>query len=261
MAPIKFEENIKDKLEKRTLSPSSEGWSKLSERLDAEDNKSKKPLFWWISIAAGILIMIAVSIPFFSTPDSEIVLPQIVDEELIEQQLINEALKLNQKESVEVVVEDKSLDDKKEDLPTVNKFNKIDYKKSVNKKSESQNQLVNTDKLEKKRMDLNQEEQLNNEALSLLEEAKLKIAVVDAIVALKSEKSSVTDREIDSLLKMASKELFKQNIQTESTRTVDANSLLISVEDEMGQSFRSKVFEALSESYGTVKTAVANRNN
>ena len=98
MAPIKFEENIKDKLEKRTLSPSSEGWSKLSERLDAEDNKSKKPLFWWISIAAGILIMIAVSIPFFSTPDSEIVLPQIVDEELIEQQLINEALKLNQKE-------------------------------------------------------------------------------------------------------------------------------------------------------------------
>ena len=41
MAPIKFEENIKDKLEKRTLTPSSESWSKLSERLDAEDNSSK----------------------------------------------------------------------------------------------------------------------------------------------------------------------------------------------------------------------------
>jgi len=34
MAPIKFEENIKDKLEKRTLSPASDSWSKLAERLD-----------------------------------------------------------------------------------------------------------------------------------------------------------------------------------------------------------------------------------
>ena len=35
----------------------------------------------------------------------------------------------------------------------------------------------------------------------------------------------------------------------------------MSVEDDMGQSFRSKVFEALTESYKTVKTAVAERNN
>ncbi|REE08057.1 hypothetical protein DFQ09_109119 [Winogradskyella pacifica] len=261
MAPIKFEENIKDKLEKRTLSPSSEGWSKLSERLDAEDNKSKKPMFWWLSIAAGILIMIAISIPFFNTPDSEIVLPQIVDEDVIEQQLNNEILKPNQKESIKVVVEDKSVEDKKEDLAADNKSNKIDYKKVVNKKSESQDQLANTGELKKKRMHLNEEELLNNEVQRLLEEAKLKIAVADAIVALKSEKVSVTDREIDSLLKMASKELFKQNIENKSSRTVDANNLLMSVEDEMGQSFRSKVFEALKESYGTVKTAVANRNN
>ncbi|EPR72679.1 hypothetical protein ADIWIN_2292 [Winogradskyella psychrotolerans RS-3] len=261
MAPIKFEENIKDKLEKRTLSPSSEGWSKLSERLDAEDNKSKKPMFWWLSIAAGLLIMIAISIPFFSTPESEMVLPQIVEEEVIEQQLNNEILKPNQKESINVVVKDKNVEDKKEDLAADNKSNKIDYKKTVNKKSESQDQLANTGELKRKRILLNEEERLNNEAQRLLKEAKLKIAVAEAIVTLKSEKTSVTDREIDSLLKMASKELFKQNIQNESSRTVDANNLLMSVEDEMGQSFRSKVFEALKESYGTVKTAVANRNN
>ncbi|WP_179335702.1 hypothetical protein [Winogradskyella costae] len=261
MAPIKFEDNIKDKLEKRTLSPSSEGWSKLSERLDAEDNKSKKPMFWWLSIAACLLIMIAVSIPFFSTPESEMVLPQIVEEEVVEQQLNNETLKPNQKESIKVVVEDKSVEDKKEDLPTVNKPNKIDYKKAVIKKSESQIQLANIDKHQEGYANQSQEEELNNEAQRLLEEAKLKIAVAEAIVTLKAEKTSVTDREIDSLLKMASKELFQQNIQNESSRTVDANNLLMSVEDEMGQSFRRKVFEALKESYGTVKTAVANRNN
>ena len=37
--------------------------------------------------------------------------------------------------------------------------------------------------------------------------------------------------------------------------------LLETVEDEMGQSYRGKVFEALKESYKTVKTAVVNRNN
>jgi len=34
MAPIKFEEDIRDKLEKRQLKPSSNAWKKLSDRLD-----------------------------------------------------------------------------------------------------------------------------------------------------------------------------------------------------------------------------------
>ena len=44
MAPIKFEEQLKDKLEKRTMSPSAESWAKLSDRLDAEDQKNKRPI-------------------------------------------------------------------------------------------------------------------------------------------------------------------------------------------------------------------------
>ena len=34
MAPIKFEENLRDKLEERSLQPSANSWSKLSDRLD-----------------------------------------------------------------------------------------------------------------------------------------------------------------------------------------------------------------------------------
>ena len=89
----------------------------------------------------------------------------------------------------------------------------------------------------------------------------MKKAVANALINLKSENNSVTEREIDSLLKIASKELFKERLQKETSKIVDANALLMSVEDEMGQSFRSKVFEALKESYETVKTAVADRNN
>ena len=60
---------------------------------------------------------------------------------------------------------------------------------------------------------------------------------------------------------MASKELFKDKLQKEAFKTVDASALLLSVEEDMGQSFRSKVFDALKGGYETVKTAVAERNN
>ena len=46
MAPIKFEENIKDKLEKRTVMPSEASWSKLSQRLDGEEKRNKRSSFW-----------------------------------------------------------------------------------------------------------------------------------------------------------------------------------------------------------------------
>ena len=88
----------------------------------------------------------------------------------------------------------------------------------------------------------------------------MKDAVADALNDLKSE-NTVTDREIDSLLKLASKELFKDKLQKETSKIVDANALLLSVEEDMGQSFRSVVFDALKGGYKTVKTAVAERNN
>ena len=86
MAPIKFEEQLKDKLEKRTMSPSEDSWSKLSQRLDDDEQKSKNTIFWWLSIAAGIIIMIAVTVQFFNQPDIENSLPKIVDKEEIKQE-------------------------------------------------------------------------------------------------------------------------------------------------------------------------------
>ena len=47
----------------------------------------------------------------------------------------------------------------------------------------------------------------------------------------------------------------------EGMKTVDANALLQDVESDLQQSFRNKIFEALKNSYETIKTAVAERNN
>jgi hypothetical protein len=34
MAPVKFEDNIREKLESREIEPSGDAWKRLSERLD-----------------------------------------------------------------------------------------------------------------------------------------------------------------------------------------------------------------------------------
>lgn len=261
MAPIKFEENIKDKLEKRTLSPLSESWSKLSERLDADDNSSKKPIFWWLSIAAGLLIMIAISVQFFTQNESEKVMPNVVEEPLIKEQINEKISESNAEKTNQLANEENGVEDKEEALPIINESKIIDYKNATTKKSELKTQLANQNTSVNKNTDIKQEDLLNKEVQDLLDEAQINNAIAEAKKTLKSENTSVTDQEIDSLLKIASKELFKEKLNLQTIKTVDANALLISVEDEMGQSFRTKVFEALKESYETVKTAVADRNN
>ncbi|NRD21666.1 hypothetical protein HNV10_00330 [Winogradskyella litoriviva] len=260
MAPIKFEENIKDKLERRTLSPSSNAWSKLSDRLDEDEKKSKKPLYWWISIAAGLILMMAISIQFFNNNNSEEILPQIVEEEVKKEELktekaepIKKALELVTQENI---VEEEKIAVSNNEAPKI-----LDYKKVINDKTKKNIKLANKDNVKEPNTQPNNNNQSNIEQQNIIEKTLIKEALAVAKQGLKDEQSGVSEREIDSLLKLASKELFKENLQKETYKLTDAEALLNSVEEEMGQSFRTKVFEALKDSYKTVKTAVVDRNN
>jgi len=105
------------------------------------------------------------------------------------------------------------------------------------------------------------------EKLSEISNAKLTFEnqkvqdVVAQIKTMNSNGSKISDAEIDSLLKKAQKEILSNRIYNEQTRMVDAKALLQDVEEDLQQSFRSKVFEALQSGYESVKTAVAERNN
>ncbi len=102
----------------------------------------------------------------------------------------------------------------------------------------------------------------DNKSVKILTQEELKIIeVVAEIKQLQAKESSVSDEEIDSLLKQAQREILKQRIYDETTRTVNADALLQDVEVELDQSFRDKVFGALKSSYKSVKTAVAERRN
>jgi hypothetical protein len=79
MAPIKFEENIKDKLEKRTIQPSIGAWDKLSADLNRNDKKNRKGLIFYIGIAASLTAILLVTTVMFNTSEGQLGDPTIVE--------------------------------------------------------------------------------------------------------------------------------------------------------------------------------------
>lgn len=264
MAPIKFEDNLKDKLEKRTLQPSADAWSKLSTRLDAEEKKKNTKLFWWFGIAASIVGIILVTTMFFNKSEFKNDTPEIVDTKTQKEVLKEEILNSVSKEKEEQVVVSKkveSTEDEKQSIATTKSINAVTSKSikvvTPNKEIVIKQAVAVNDQEKQEKIQKSIETPVNT-----LDFEKAKIdAVVAEIKKLKTENVTVTDTEIDLLLKQAEREILKNRIYNETTRTVDANALLQDVEADLEQSFRTKVFEALKNSYDTVKTAVAERNN
>jgi len=258
MAPIKFEEHLKDKLEKRTIQPSAGAWDQLSNRLNSREKKQNNLTYWWLGIAASIVGIILVTALIFDGSDSKNIVPTVVDTNT------NEEVKANQvaSEQVDVVEQEIIKEAEKEVLP-------VNTEKSIAKVAKASN-----DQAKKEEMPLKEEvafqevadpDQTENALPSALNNSEFEASKLNEVVAeitrINTENQGVTEAEIDSLLKQAQRDILKNRIYNENTRTVDANTLLQDVEAELDQSFRTRVFEALKNSYVTVKTAVAERNN
>ena len=259
MAPIKFEEQLKDKLEKRSLEPSANSWTTLSERLEANEKRALKPWLGWISVAAGIIILLAITLQTFKSEDTQSITPGVVEKDSINNGINNNRLISNKTESQELVIEDKAIKNTTKHVETNNVPNNTKDKPIAEKLPKTELAEHTTTDASKLQEGINA---TDNSKEAVENEVQInKDAVAQALHELKAQETIVTDREVDSLLKLASKELVRDKLLKETTKTVDAQSLLQDVEDDMGQSFRTKVYEALKEGYKTVKTAVAQRNN
>ncbi len=254
MAPIKFEENIKEKLDKRTIKPSTDAWTKLSKRLDNREEKRGKKAFWWLGIAASIIGVLLVGSQFFKSSSLEPITPKIVvTPEVVKQDETDKIITKNIDELKEVSEEIKFEEEKK-----ANQIKKetIIVQPSLVKENVAIAKENDVPRLKKESFE-SEENILEN--LSF-EDLKVKDLVAE-IKKLKDNNAVVNDEVIDALLAEAQKEIALEQLYNDSTGIVDANLLLLDVEEELDQSFRNKVFEALKSSYNSVKTAVAQRND
>lgn len=258
MAPIKFEENIKDKLEKRTVMPSADAWSNLSQQLDAEDKRNRKSKFWWFGIAASIAALVFVSIAYYGIEKEQSINPKMVEENIDE--VINKAKanSIDSNKQIEAIATQGIVNRGVEEV-----IKEADKAEIVIPKKD----LVKTNKLFKTEIALEtvKEPNANNTKQNTKLETVLKPIsfkdVTEALAQLKTNKNTVTDQQIDSLLKIANKEILRTKALKKSANVVDANQLLQDVEEAMGQSFRTKIYETLKDGVKKTKTAIADRNN
>ena len=268
MAPIKFEEDIRDKLEKRQLKPSSNAWKKLSDRLDEEPKMKTKTPFWWLGLAASFAgVLIVSSILFSKGSYTNIDTPALVEEETVKTVEEEAVLKntVSEEDAIQeshIVLEDLDNEGKKEEKMVIEENTPVKLavvEMTIDNSQELKESIIKENTI--KEVDLEVTAVASNLKVAKSVEAQKVDEVVAQIQKLQEEKHAVTDAEIDALLHRAQKELTSKRLYNASKKTVDAGLLLLQVETDLDRSFRDRVFEALNSGYKKVRTAVAERNN
>lgn len=238
MEQNKFDAQVKATLESRRLQPSPNAWEKLSNRLDENTKASSNNKFWYLGIAASIIGVLLVSIPFFK---ADPIIPKIVvnptDDSNPSIKIPVETVNVSNTKDVIVLSE-------QQPKPSTQNVKLPDIKSTIT--------VVKTPVLPKQA--IVQPKTLN------FEEQKIQ-DLVAKVEDLKSKNQEITNEMIETLLLEAEKEIRIKRLINTKTTVVDANTLLEEVETDLDQSFRSRVFDAIKASFGTVKTVIAQRNN
>jgi hypothetical protein len=262
MAPIKFEDNIREKLQERELQPSDNAWNKLSERLGAPERKERSVTLWY-AVAAGIAALLVVGSLVFNTseiPSEELVLEATPSEkkeenipsEIIKTPVITEELAVDTSPSEE---KEKSVE---QTLPQQEEAKKeVLLAKKSDLKPDPGKMIVENEVPETKEKTLQEKSRLNEASYinSKVEEVLAKVKV------MQERNTAITAEDIDVLLAEAQREIKTQQLLNRNTTRVDAAALLSDVETELDRSFRDKVFDALGEGFQKIRTAMAERNN
>lgn len=253
MAPIKFDEHIKEKLESRNIQPSNQAWNKLSQRLDTQEKSKNYNGYWWLGIAASVIGVLFMVLQFFNNDikietNQKVVETPVIIKKDSNMQIANEVDKNDAIKIENITKTTNSIKLKTESLIKTNQVNKPIV-------------VATTENINKKEKDIADKlVEIKKENLSF-EEQQIK-DVVAKVQSMKSEHKIITDADIDALLEQAQKEIRLNKLINETTGVVDADVLLQDVEADLNEtSFKSRVFEALKSNFNSVKTAIAQRNN
>lgn len=258
MAPIKFEDNLKEKLEQRRFQPSINAWETLEKRLEANNNKKNNKGFWGLGIAASFVGILIIASIFFNNKKDNIIEQNVVDVEDVQKPKSKNETILQNETLEQVALEE--LKDEKETLKTKMKGpeNTPVLKTQLQQKQRELISGANKDVVAQ--VETESPNNIKAEAVLSYEDIKLQ-EVVAQVQELKKANNTVSDAEINALLDQAQKDIALHKLYNESTKKVDANALLQDVEADLEQSFRDRAFKAIKSGYNYVKTTVAERNN
>ena len=241
----KFEKHIREKLEAREISPSTDAWEKISEGLSTAPKPKRKNRYRF-AIAAGFIgFLLALGIFFFDNDSSKKIVPVVEKDNSTNQSSEkNEVLEF-EKEQIEVV----EIPEQTSDNP---EFNMESNEPSTTLITVEIHEVEQFKKMPLQDSSIAISEEIISEKVS---EVMNQVTLIEDI-----SEAEITDAEVDSLLRAAQREILTDKLLNPEGK-VDAMALLTEVEDELDESFRDQIFEALKQGYLKVRNSVADRNN
>lgn len=259
MAPIKFEENIKEKLENRTINPSANAWETLSKNLENTPQTKSKNKFWWLAIAASFIGMLLVYNIMFNNTSQTIPSQNVVEidtdyiNEINKNNTIDKAIKVNTS-TAEITTQNQAVIETKNQ--NIKNQNQVSTKQKVNGKNN-----LNTNKTYAALVNKTSQNNKATTASTLVDSSVKANKIIKNLEAVAqsqtTEKPVIFDDEIEQLLKAAQQKVSKTS--TNTTIALDHNSILNEVEDDLERSFRDKFLLVVKDGLHTAKDVMADR--
>lgn len=254
---MNFENNIKEKLESRSMKPTASAWDRIESKLEVEQGRKKSKVVLWVGIAASFIAGVFITTFLLNTPSARevnggfVTVPEsqksvegiVTPAPQVIATLENEVVEVTSQETISKKEKETTNRITTEVQQAAKKYERITMPLSGTQVAE-----VGNDQTIKK-----------NTPEEFLEMAvDQKINEVVASVDLKT----ITDQEVDELLKKAQREIISDRaFDTQSTK-VTANSLLLDVEAEVDpDTFKDKIFNTLKSGFNKAVDAVANKDN
>lgn len=228
----KFENNIQEQFNKRTIAPSAQAWDRIDAMLTVAEEKKQKKGFFWIAIADSCIVFLGIG--FF-----------LIDNK--------EGIKTKQ----EIVFEQKSeQNDAKSDRNSLNS-------KEVNSITSTLTSNNGYYSNQKNEIKINEElvsdkpQQIKNLTNYLTDDSPFKNSLINNEITTvnKRKYNYITPESLLAEVEGNKKTIHAKN-SYKSSLSVDANDLLSSAEAELNQSFKDKAFAKLKE----VQAVYNNRN-
>ena len=244
-----MEKHIKQKLEKREITPSPRAWNRISEGLGTETRKSANKIYWWM-VAAGFAALVVLSLGILINNKGP--LEGSGNSVLVE----GKNTTVNDSENqLGAPPENKAIVSVGEERAAI----EIEVPESGMAIKEITHQNQNTTDELVALKETPQEKVLEVPLKDKIIEDKLE-EVLAQVNDMENNAITVSDEEIDSLLMVAQRELLTTKVFKEDGK-VDAVALLNEVEMELYDDARNPLFIKLKEGFFKLRTAVADRNN
>lgn len=258
MEPMKFEKYIKKKLDKRKIEPSSGAWERVAEQLRQNEQKKKTWIWPKIAVAVGFIGILIFSVPFLLPTESATEFPIVAvphnTKSSDDQITVASEENREGEQSTDVV----SAEAEKETKRTEKRFTNPKNELMVNEVLPSSEGQSHTQDFASSQKHAETTKKLAPAVeRSITEEVNRLLA---AVQTAEQKGAKVSDDTIESLLAQAREKIVKNRVYEEETQHLSATALLQSVENELDQSFRERVFDALRDGFIKTREAIVSRN-